>query len=95
MRAGAVVTHLYAKEPKAAWRLFQDALLIDCFVASEEAFAADALFQAYRQARTCMLDPNPKPYQGAQLTPNGAPGTAIRSAFGPHAAVLCKGSPKP
>jgi hypothetical protein len=46
--AGAVVTHLYAREAKAAWLLFQDALAVDCFVSSEEAFAADALFEAYR-----------------------------------------------
>mmetsp|Transcript_17378 Transcript_17378/g.29773 ORF Transcript_17378/g.29773 Transcript_17378/m.29773 type:complete len:336 (+) Transcript_17378:26-1033(+) len=45
---GAIVTHLYAKEAKAAWMLFQDALAIDVFVSSEEAFTADALFSAYK-----------------------------------------------
>lgn len=46
--SGVIVVHLYAKEPKAAWQVFQDALTVDCFVSSEEAFAADDLFNAYR-----------------------------------------------
>ncbi|KAJ9532770.1 hypothetical protein QJQ45_010880 [Haematococcus lacustris] len=45
---GAIVTHLFAKEAREAWMVFQDALAIDAFVSSEEAFAADALFSAYR-----------------------------------------------
>ena len=45
-----MVTYLYAKEPKQAWLIFQDALGVEAFVSSEEAFAGDALFQAYRCA---------------------------------------------
>ncbi|GBF87878.1 gamma-soluble NSF attachment protein [Raphidocelis subcapitata] len=47
---GAVVALLYAGDAREAWQarvVFQDALAVDAFSGSEEAFAADALFLAY------------------------------------------------
>lgn len=45
---GAVVCHLARGAGEAAWHCFQDCLQIDAFVSSDEAFSADALFNAYR-----------------------------------------------
>ncbi|GIL76647.1 hypothetical protein Vretimale_8842 [Volvox reticuliferus] len=45
---GAVVTWLWAGDAEAAWSTFQDAMAVDSFANSNEAFAADALFEAYR-----------------------------------------------
>ncbi|GIL55863.1 hypothetical protein Vafri_11357, partial [Volvox africanus] len=45
---GAVVTWLWAGDAEAAWSTFQDAMAVDSFASSNEAFAADALFEAYR-----------------------------------------------
>ncbi|GLC36329.1 hypothetical protein PLESTB_000773500 [Pleodorina starrii] len=46
---GAVVTWLWAGDAEAAWSTFQDAMAVESFANSEEAFAADALFEAYRR----------------------------------------------
>ncbi|EFJ44524.1 hypothetical protein VOLCADRAFT_95241 [Volvox carteri f. nagariensis] len=45
---GAVVTWLWAGDAEAAWATFQDAMHVESFESSEEAFAADALFEVYR-----------------------------------------------
>lgn len=47
---GAVIVHLYGGDAKQAWNTFQDAMNVDIFSSSDEAFAADALFDAYRTA---------------------------------------------
>lgn len=47
---GAVVVWLYAEQASSAWATYQDALGVDAFMSSDEAFAADALFDAYRTA---------------------------------------------
>ncbi|KXZ43559.1 SNAPG1 protein [Gonium pectorale] len=46
---GAVVVWLWAGDAARAWASFQDAMAVEAFAASEEAFAADALFEAYRE----------------------------------------------
>lgn len=45
---GAVVVWLHAGKANNAWATYQDALGVDNFMSSDEAFAADALFDAYR-----------------------------------------------
>ncbi|KAK9815390.1 hypothetical protein WJX72_002807 [[Myrmecia] bisecta] len=45
---GAVVVWLYAQDASQAWATYQDALGVDNFTSCEEAFAADALFDAYK-----------------------------------------------
>jgi gamma-soluble NSF attachment protein len=45
---GAIVVWLYAENAKQAWLTYQDALAVDAFISSDEAFAADALLAAYR-----------------------------------------------
>eukprot|EP00195_Chlamydomonas_chlamydogama_P008641 CAMPEP_0202893498 /NCGR_PEP_ID=MMETSP1392-20130828/3070_1 /ASSEMBLY_ACC=CAM_ASM_000868 /TAXON_ID=225041 /ORGANISM="Chlamydomonas chlamydogama, Strain SAG 11-48b" /LENGTH=310 /DNA_ID=CAMNT_0049577851 /DNA_START=30 /DNA_END=962 /DNA_ORIENTATION=- len=45
---GAIVCLLYGQDAAAAWHAFQDFMSVDAFMSSEEAFAADALFVAYR-----------------------------------------------
>lgn len=45
---GAVVVWLYAQDAKQAWQVFQDVMEVGNFSGSEEAFAADALFMAYK-----------------------------------------------
>ncbi|PNW80293.1 hypothetical protein CHLRE_08g385700v5 [Chlamydomonas reinhardtii] len=45
---GAVVTWLWAGDAEKAWLTFQDAMGVEAFAHTEEAFAADALFEAYR-----------------------------------------------
>ncbi|KAL6771486.1 SNAPG1 [Auxenochlorella protothecoides x Auxenochlorella symbiontica] len=47
---GAVVVWLSAARPKEAWAVYQDALAVSAFCTSNEAFAAEALFDAYRTA---------------------------------------------
>jgi hypothetical protein len=47
---GAVVVWLRAGDGAAAWATYQDALGVDAFRSSDEAFAADALVEAYRGA---------------------------------------------
>jgi hypothetical protein len=42
------VVYLYAQDAKQAWQVFQDCLEVANFVSCEEAFAADALFLAYK-----------------------------------------------
>lgn len=44
---GAVVAWLSAGDAAGAWRAFQDAMGVEAFSGSDEAFAADALFEAY------------------------------------------------
>ncbi|KIY98118.1 Gamma-soluble NSF attachment protein [Monoraphidium neglectum] len=44
---GAVVAWLYAQDAREAWQVFQDAMGVDAFSSSDEAFAADALFLSY------------------------------------------------
>ncbi|KAI8471813.1 MAG: hypothetical protein J3K34DRAFT_415829 [Monoraphidium minutum] len=44
---GAAVAWLYAQNAREAWQVFQDAMHVDAFASSDEAFAADALFSAY------------------------------------------------
>lgn len=45
---GAVVVWLYGQDAKQAWMTYQDALEVETFASSDEAFAAEALFDAYR-----------------------------------------------
>mmetsp|Transcript_14044 Transcript_14044/g.24630 ORF Transcript_14044/g.24630 Transcript_14044/m.24630 type:complete len:324 (-) Transcript_14044:140-1111(-) len=45
---GAIVTWLHAGNASQAWQTFQDAMEVDVFANSKEAFAADELFQLYR-----------------------------------------------
>lgn len=45
--AGAVVTWLYAGDAKMAWQTYQDAMEVEVFGSSQEAYAVDALFEAY------------------------------------------------
>jgi len=47
---GAVVVWLYAGDATQAWAAYQDALSVDEFASSDEAFAADELLAAYRAA---------------------------------------------
>ncbi|GFR45409.1 hypothetical protein Agub_g6785 [Astrephomene gubernaculifera] len=47
---GAVVVWLWAGDAERAWHTFQDAMAVEAFASSEEAFAADALFEAFRTA---------------------------------------------
>ncbi len=51
MPAGAICVHLYNQDPQAAWQTFQDVMDVEVFANSDEAFTADALFQAYRSVR--------------------------------------------
>ncbi len=46
--AGAICVHLYNQDPQAAWQTFQDVMDVEVFANSDEAFTADALFQAYK-----------------------------------------------
>jgi hypothetical protein len=43
-----MVIHLYNGDAAMAWQTFQDALDVEVFSNSDEAFVADALFMAYR-----------------------------------------------
>ncbi|GAX79007.1 hypothetical protein CEUSTIGMA_g6447.t1 [Chlamydomonas eustigma] len=45
---GAMVIHLHNQDAALAWQTFQDALDVEVFSSSDEAFVADALFMAYR-----------------------------------------------
>lgn len=45
---GAVVVWLAAENVRAAWDTYQDALAVSEFASSDEAWAAEALFDAYR-----------------------------------------------
>jgi len=45
---GAVVVWLFAGNGHQAWAVYQDALEVDAFAQSDEAFAAEALFEAYK-----------------------------------------------
>lgn len=47
---GAVVVWLYAGDAAQAWAAYQDALSVEDFASSDEAFAADELLAAYRSA---------------------------------------------
>lgn len=47
---GAVIVWLYAGDAKQAWNTYQDALSVDCFLSSDEAFGAEALLDSYRTA---------------------------------------------
>ncbi|KAG2489134.1 hypothetical protein HYH03_012360 [Edaphochlamys debaryana] len=49
---GAVVTWLWAGDAEKAWATYQDAMAVETFANTEEAFAADALFEAYRTQDT-------------------------------------------
>lgn len=40
--------HLYNQDGTSAWGAFQDAMNVEVFTNSDEAFLADALFTAYR-----------------------------------------------
>jgi len=62
---GAVVCWLYAQDAAEAWRVFQDAMGVDAFSNSDEAFAADALFLAYGE---CSAD---KVKSVVQVRPRG------------------------
>lgn len=52
---GAVVVWLYAGKANDAWVTYQDALGVDEFARSDEAFAADALFDAYRSGEAAVI----------------------------------------
>ncbi|KAI3428586.1 hypothetical protein D9Q98_007408 [Chlorella vulgaris] len=52
---GAVVVWLFAGKAKDAWATYQDALGVDAFMSSDEAFAADALFDAYRSGDSAAI----------------------------------------
>lgn len=52
---GAVVVWLYAGKANDAWITYQDALAVDTFTSSDEAFAADALFDAYRSGEAAAI----------------------------------------
>ncbi|BDA50046.1 probable gamma-soluble NSF attachment protein [Coccomyxa sp. Obi] len=45
---GAVVVWLFAENASEAWAVYQDAMGVDSFASSDGAFAAEALFDAYR-----------------------------------------------
>lgn len=47
---GTVVVCLASGDASQGWSTYQDALRINAFASSDEAFAADALFEAYRTA---------------------------------------------
>jgi len=47
---GAVVIWLFAADASQAWLTYQDALAVSEFSSSDEAFAAEALFEAYKSA---------------------------------------------
>lgn len=42
-----MVTWLYAGDAKMAWQTYQDAMEVEVFGSSQEAYAVDALFEAY------------------------------------------------
>ncbi len=42
------MTHLYNQDATSAWHTYQDAMNVEEFSNSDEAFAADALFAEYR-----------------------------------------------
>lgn len=53
---GAIVVWLYAEDGSNAWQSYQDALCVDEFSSSDQAFAAEALIQAYRSISTESID---------------------------------------
>lgn len=52
---GAIVIWLYAGDAKQAWQVYQEVLGVDMFATSDEAFAADALFEAYRSGNAELI----------------------------------------
>lgn len=52
---GAVVVWLHAGKAKDAWVTYQDALGVENFSSSDEAFAADSLFDAYRSGEAAVI----------------------------------------
>ena len=52
----AIIVALYSEDGKTAWQTYQDALDVPEFASSDQAFAAQDLFQAFSRTNTSMID---------------------------------------
>ena len=71
------MTWLWAGDAEKAWLTFQDAMGVEAFAHTEEAFAADALFEAYRWAGGGGGSSLQNPWQVVCPSPTKKGGTSI------------------